>query len=67
MAPRPNPFYSAPAAMQAWLDFGNNFFDSGLEESLMELVRIRATQINGWNRTQVGICVVSPVQQREAA
>jgi AhpD family alkylhydroperoxidase len=47
MTPRLNPFSAATAAMQAWLDFGNNLLKSGLEESLMELVKIRASQING--------------------
>jgi AhpD family alkylhydroperoxidase len=45
--PRLNPFVAAPAAMQAWLDFGNAVLQCGLEESLMELVKIRASQING--------------------
>jgi AhpD family alkylhydroperoxidase len=47
MTARLNPFGAAPAAMQAWLDFGNGVLKSGLEESLMELVKIRASQING--------------------
>jgi AhpD family alkylhydroperoxidase len=33
--------------MQSWLDFGNGVLRSGLEGSLMELVKIRASQING--------------------
>jgi AhpD family alkylhydroperoxidase len=47
MTPRLNPFAVAPALMQAWLDFGNGVLKSGLEDSLMELVKIRASQING--------------------
>jgi AhpD family alkylhydroperoxidase len=51
MTPRLNPFAAAPAAMQAWLDFGKGILHSGarngLEDSLMELVKIRASQING--------------------
>ena len=47
MKPRLNPFVAAPAAMQAWLDFGKDVLQCGLEESLMELVKIRASQING--------------------
>jgi AhpD family alkylhydroperoxidase len=47
MTSRLNPFAAAPAAMQSWLDFGNGILQSGLEESLMELVKIRASQING--------------------
>jgi AhpD family alkylhydroperoxidase len=47
MQPRLNPFAAAPAPMQAWLDFGKHILASGLEPSLMELVKIRASQING--------------------
>jgi AhpD family alkylhydroperoxidase len=47
MTPRLNPFAAAPAPMRSWLDFGQNILQSGLEDSLMELVKIRASQING--------------------
>jgi AhpD family alkylhydroperoxidase len=47
MKPRMNPFAAAPAPMQSWLDWGKGILQSGLEESLMELVKIRASQING--------------------
>jgi AhpD family alkylhydroperoxidase len=47
MTPRLNPFAASPAPMQAWLDFGKGLLQCGLEESLMELVKIRASQING--------------------
>lgn len=47
MKPRLNPFAAAPAPMQSWLEFGQGLLQSGLEESLMELVEIRASQING--------------------
>jgi AhpD family alkylhydroperoxidase len=47
MASRPNPFAAAPALMKSWLDFGKDLLQSGLEDSLMELVKIRASQING--------------------
>jgi AhpD family alkylhydroperoxidase len=33
--------------MKLWLDCGKEVLQSGLEESLMELVKIRASQING--------------------
>jgi AhpD family alkylhydroperoxidase len=33
--------------MQTWLDFGKGILESGLEPALMELVKIRASQING--------------------
>lgn len=47
MTPRLNPFAAAPALMQAWLDMGKGTLQSGLENALMELVKIRASQING--------------------
>ena len=47
MKPRLNPFAAAPAPMQSWLDFGKGILQSGLENSLMALVEIRASQING--------------------
>ena len=47
MTPRLNPFAAAPAPMQSWLDFGKGILQSGLENSLMALVEIRASQING--------------------
>ncbi len=47
MKPRLNPFAAAPALMQSWLDFGKGVLQSGLEDSLMELVKVRASQING--------------------
>src|SRR2546426_7160827 len=47
VTPRLNPFAAAPAPMQKWLDFGKGILQTGLEESLMELVEIRASQING--------------------
>jgi AhpD family alkylhydroperoxidase len=50
MTPRLNPFAAAAAPMRAWLEFGNGILQSGLEESLMELVEIRASQINGCAR-----------------
>ena len=47
MTPRLNPFAAAPAPMKSWLDFGKGILQCGLEDSLMELVKIRASQING--------------------
>ncbi|MEW6271940.1 MAG: carboxymuconolactone decarboxylase family protein [Thermodesulfobacteriota bacterium] len=47
MTPRLNPFAAAPAVMRAWLDFGKTVLDDGLERSLTDLVKIRASQING--------------------
>ncbi len=50
MKPRLNPFAAAPGPMQAWLDYAKTILKAGLEESLMELVEIRASQINGCAR-----------------
>ncbi len=47
MKPRLNPFTAAPAAMGAWREWGQSILRSGLEESLVRLVEIRASQING--------------------
>lgn len=47
MTPRLNPFAAAPGPMQAWLEYGKTIPQSGLEEGLKELVKIRASQING--------------------
>jgi AhpD family alkylhydroperoxidase len=46
MTPRLNPFAASPALMKLWLDFGKEVLQGGLDESLMELVKIRASQIN---------------------
>jgi AhpD family alkylhydroperoxidase len=46
MTPRLNPFAAAPGLMQAWLELGDSV-ESGLEQRLTELVKIRASQING--------------------
>jgi AhpD family alkylhydroperoxidase len=50
MTPRLNPFAAAPAPMRSWLAFGESILKSGLEDSLMDLVEIRASQINGCAR-----------------
>ncbi|QCI67264.1 carboxymuconolactone decarboxylase family protein [Phreatobacter stygius] len=47
MKPRLNPFAAAPATMQALLDLGAKATESGLEKNLLELVKMRASQING--------------------
>jgi AhpD family alkylhydroperoxidase len=47
MTPRLNPFAAAPAPMKSWRDYGLSVLETGLEESLMDLVEIRASQING--------------------
>jgi AhpD family alkylhydroperoxidase len=50
MTPRLDPFAAAPAPMKSWLDWSLGILKSGLEDSLMELVKIRASQINGCAR-----------------
>jgi AhpD family alkylhydroperoxidase len=47
MKSRLNPFAAAPAALKPWFEFGKHTLESGLEHSLMELVKIRASQMNG--------------------
>lgn len=47
MNDRTNPYKAAPAAMQAWYAYSLTLEKSGLEKSLLELVKIRASQING--------------------
>ena len=46
MEPRLNPYALAPAMMKQFLDFSNDVNNS-LEHQLVELVKIRASQING--------------------
>jgi len=45
--PRLNPFTAAPQLMQAFLALSNQVGESGLEHSLLELVKTRASQLNG--------------------
>lgn len=47
MKARLNYFAAAPATMQAMLDMEQHAVESGLEHSLVELVKTRASQING--------------------
>lgn len=47
MKARLNPFAAAPAIMKAMLTFSEAVSASALEHSLMELVKMRASQING--------------------
>ena len=47
MKPRLNPYTVAPETMSAMLDLEKRAFGSGLEHSLLELVKTRASQING--------------------
>lgn len=47
MTKRLNPYAAAPELLQAYLASSNQIFDSGLEKPLLELVKIRASLING--------------------
>jgi AhpD family alkylhydroperoxidase len=46
MTTRTNPYAAAPALMKAYLEFSTLVAQSGLEASLLELVKLRASQIN---------------------
>lgn len=47
MKARLNTFSAAPAAMKAMMDFSNAVSAFDIEHSLQELVKIRASQLNG--------------------
>jgi AhpD family alkylhydroperoxidase len=47
MESRINPYAIAPKQLKQYLDYSNAVHESGLEHSLIELVKIRASQING--------------------
>jgi AhpD family alkylhydroperoxidase len=47
MKPRLNPYQAAPVAMKALANLEAQVAGSGLDPTLMELVKIRASQING--------------------
>lgn len=47
MESRLNPYADAPAQLKQFLDYSNAVHASGLEPDLLELVKIRASQING--------------------
>lgn len=44
---RPNPFIAAPKLLQPLIAFGMGLENAGVELSLYELVKMRASQING--------------------
>jgi AhpD family alkylhydroperoxidase len=46
MEPRLNPYAAAPAMLKQYIDFSNDV-NGSLEPTLVELVKIRASQING--------------------
>ncbi|WP_395396649.1 carboxymuconolactone decarboxylase family protein [Novosphingobium sp. BL-8A] len=47
MTPRMNIFQAAPDAMKGMMAVEKSIEDSGLEHGLLELVKLRASQING--------------------
>ena len=47
MSQRMNPWAAAPQLMKQMVDYSNSVVAAGLEPSLLELVKIRASQING--------------------
>ena len=47
MTARLNPYATAPKLLQGYLAFSNQVAEAGLEKPLLELVKIRASQING--------------------
>lgn len=47
MTTRLNPYAAAPQIMKAFLAFTNEITASGLEKPLLELVKIRSSQVNG--------------------
>jgi hypothetical protein len=53
MTTRIDYFRTAPKAAQAMLQLQKYVNESGLEHSLLALVKVRASQINGWNRISI--------------
>jgi AhpD family alkylhydroperoxidase len=47
MKPRLNPYQAAPGAMKAMMALETEVQQSGLDPAMVELVKIRASQING--------------------
>ncbi len=47
MTPRLNPYTAAPELVQAFFAFSTQVMASGLDKSLLHLVEIRSSQING--------------------
>lgn len=47
MTARLNPFTAAPELTKAWLAFSDEVAQAGLEKPLLELVKIRASLLNG--------------------
>jgi AhpD family alkylhydroperoxidase len=47
MKPRLNPWTAAPQLMQQMVEYSQSVAGAGLERSLVELVKVRSSQING--------------------
>jgi AhpD family alkylhydroperoxidase len=47
MTTRTSPYAAAPEMMKAWFGFSDLVGKAGLEKPLLELIKIRASQING--------------------
>ena len=47
MSQRINPYAATPQLMDAFIKYARQVEEAGLEKSLLELVKIRASQING--------------------
>lgn len=47
MTPRLNPYAAAPELLKSYLALSQQVGEAGLEKPLLELVKIRASQING--------------------
>ena len=62
MTNRLNPYLAAPKLMQEWIAAATAVTKDGLESSLKELVKVRASQING-----CAICVDMHIREARAA
>ena len=58
MEPRISYAKVAPGAYKAMLGLETYANHCGLERSLLDLVRLRASQINGWNRLSISFRTV---------
>jgi hypothetical protein len=53
MPPRIEDHQAPPGAAKAMMDLQHYVDTCGLEPALLELVKLRASQINGWNRLAI--------------
>jgi alkylhydroperoxidase family enzyme len=58
MTPRANIYTASPEIFKAWFTYSQKVAECGLEKPLLELVKIRASQINGCANWIVSPCVV---------